>query len=74
MPTKKTDLYNQYISWQTRRPRPVEDVGEEATLLEEDAALLLPADNGNDEAEDCIEAMLLLNGSRNEREFQFRTV
>ena len=59
MPTKKADLYNRYISWQTRRPRPVEDVGEEAIPLEEDVA----ADDGNEEAEDCIEAMLLLNGS-----------
>ena len=74
MPTKKADLYNRYISLQTRRPRLVEDVGEEETPLEEDVALLLPADDGNEQAEDCIEAMLLLNGSSNEREIHFRTV
>ena len=74
MPTKKADLYNRYISWQTRKPRPVEDVGEEAAPLEEYVALLLPADNGNEEAENFIEAMLLLNGSGTEGEIHFGTV
>ena len=74
MPTKKADLYNRYILWQTRRPQPVEDVGEEATPLEEDVALILPADDGNEEAEDFIEAMMLLNGSGTEGEIHFGTV
>ena len=65
MPTNKADLYTRYISWQGRIPRPVEDVGEEAASLEEDAALL-PAEEGNEETEECIEAMLLLNGSGTE--------
>ena len=48
MPTKKADLYTRYLSWQMRRPRPVEDVGEEAAPLEEDITLLPPADDGNE--------------------------
>ena len=63
MPAKKTDLYNRYISWQTRIPRPVENIGQQETAqLEEGAALVPPEDDGNEDEEDGIEAMLLLNG------------
>jgi hypothetical protein len=63
MPAKKTDLYYRYVSWQTRKPRPVENIGQQETAqLEEDVALVPPEDDGNEDEEDGIEAMLLLNG------------
>ena len=71
-PTLKADLYNRYISWKTRRPRPVEDVGEEAIPLEDGS--LFTGDDGNEDTEDCIEAMLLLNGSGNNHEVHFSSV
>ena len=61
-----------HISWQTQRSRPVEDIGDEATQLEEDVAL--PAEDENEEEEDCIETLLLLNSFHNAREVHFETI
>ena len=67
MPKHKVALYNRYLEWQGRRPQPVEDVGKEAAPLEDDTEALAVDDN-NEETEDCIAAMMLLNGSSTETE------
>ena len=68
MPKHKVGLYTRYLEWQGRRPLPVEDVGEEAAPLEDGSSALAEEaeDDINEETEDCIAAMILLNGSSTE--------